>query len=237
MRSSRSSSDASVRSAMEVVDDYQIFVKLLSGESELLFHTHNGFSILINSPQPAIPLSIPSSTTITTLRQLLSIRTSLPPTSLRLVHAGKHLTTPSSANSTLSSLNVPPSATIDITLPLRGGAPKKIRCTHKDCKEPAQRIVGDCSFCNGHFCGRHRMLEDHKCTGLEDCKKESHERNADKLNSERTLVVKGIWLERWGRAFDPAKQFLFFLCYKSTLLILMIFSSKNKAKWGASGKS
>lgn len=205
MRSSRSSSDASVRSAMEVVDDYQIFVKLISGESEL-FHIHNicrggkkkypfpplfqDWVILI--PKSAIPLSIPSSTTITTLRQLLSIRTSLPPTSLRLVHAGKHLTTPSSANSTLSSLNVPPSATIDITLPLRGGAPKKIRCTHKDCKEPAQRIVGDCSFCNGHFCGRHRMLEDHKCTGLEDCKKESHERNADKLNSERTLVVKGI---------------------------------------------
>lgn len=50
MRSSRSSSDASVRSAMEVVDDYQIFVKLLSGESELLFHTHNVFSILINPP-------------------------------------------------------------------------------------------------------------------------------------------------------------------------------------------
>ena len=36
------------------------------------------------------------------------------------------------------------------------------------------------------------MLEDHKCAGLEDCKKESHERNADKLNSERTMVVKGI---------------------------------------------
>lgn len=70
--------------------------------------------------------------------------------------------------------------------------PKKIRCTHKDCKEPAQRIVGDCSFCNGHYCGKHRMLEDHKCTGLENCKKESHERNADKLNSERTMVVKGI---------------------------------------------
>lgn len=212
MRSSRSSSDASVRSAMmEVVDDYQIFVKLLSGESELFFcsllHKRSPESekkkkkvrmSQTNPPlPPAIPLSIPSSTTITTLRQLLSIRTSLPPTSLSLVHAGKHLTMASSANSTLSSLNVPPSATIDITLPLRGGvggAPKKkkIRCTHKDCKEPAQRIVGDCSFCSGHFCGRHRMLEDHKCTGLEDCKKESHARNADKLNSERTLVVKGI---------------------------------------------
>lgn len=36
------------------------------------------------------------------------------------------------------------------------------------------------------------MLEDHKCTGLEDCKKESHERNAVKLESERTQMVKGI---------------------------------------------
>lgn len=180
MRSSRSSSDASlrsnadsIRSTTEAVDNLSIFVKLLSGE--------------------VIPLSIPSSTTITTLRQLLSLRTSLPPASLRLVYAGKHLTTPSSANSTLSSLSISPLSVIDITLPLRGGMPpKKIRCTHKDCKEPAQRIVGDCSFCNGHYCGKHRMLEDHKCTGLEDCKKESHERNADKLNSERTMVVKGI---------------------------------------------
>lgn len=52
---------------------------------------------------------------------------------------------------------------------MRGGMPpKKIRCTHKECKEVAQRIVGDCGFCNGHFCGKHRLLEDHKCTGLED---------------------------------------------------------------------
>ena len=47
-------------------------------------------------------------------------------------------------------------------------APKKIRCNAKDCKEPAQRIVGDCSFCKGQFCGNHRLLEDHKCSGLED---------------------------------------------------------------------
>ena len=46
--------------------------------------------------------------------------------------------------------------------------PKKLRCTAKDCREPAQRIVGDCTFCNGHFCGKHRLLEDHKCSGLED---------------------------------------------------------------------
>lgn len=47
-------------------------------------------------------------------------------------------------------------------------AGKRIRCTAKECKEPAQRIVGDCTFCKGHFCGKHRLLEDHKCSGLED---------------------------------------------------------------------
>jgi hypothetical protein len=52
---------------------------------------------------------------------------------------------------------------------MRGGMPpKKLRCTFKDCREGAQRIIGDCGFCNGHFCGKHRLLEDHKCDGLED---------------------------------------------------------------------
>ncbi|KKA29648.1 hypothetical protein TD95_000699 [Thielaviopsis punctulata] len=45
---------------------------------------------------------------------------------------------------------------------------KKARCTFKQCREVAQRIVGDCGFCHGHFCGKHRLLEDHKCSGLED---------------------------------------------------------------------
>lgn len=71
-------------------------------------------------------------------------------------------------------------------------APSKPRCTFKECKGAAQRIVGDCAFCDGHYCAKHRLLEDHKCTGLEDCKKESHERNANQLNSERTQVIKGI---------------------------------------------
>jgi hypothetical protein len=45
---------------------------------------------------------------------------------------------------------------------------KKIKCTFKECTGAAQRIVGDCAFCNGHYCGKHRLLEDHKCDGLED---------------------------------------------------------------------
>jgi hypothetical protein len=48
------------------------------------------------------------------------------------------------------------------------------------------------------------LLEAHSCTGLEDCKKESHARNADKLNSERTVVVKEIGVKeaRWS---EPAE--------------------------------
>ena len=44
----------------------------------------------------------------------------------------------------------------------------KKRCTFKECQLTAQRIVGDCGFCQGHFCSKHRLLEDHKCEGLED---------------------------------------------------------------------
>lgn len=118
------------------------------------------------------------------------MRTHLPSTDLRLVHAGKHL---SAASSTLSDYAIAPNSTLHMALPLRGGMPpKKIRCSFKDCRDAAQRIVGDCGFCSGHFCGKHRLLEDHKCEGLEDCKKESHERNANKLNSERTVAIKGI---------------------------------------------
>lgn len=47
-------------------------------------------------------------------------------------------------------------------------APKKNRCNFKECPSAAQRIVGDCGFCQGHFCSKHRLLEDHKCEGLED---------------------------------------------------------------------
>lgn len=46
--------------------------------------------------------------------------------------------------------------------------PKKLRCSFEDCKAAAQRISGDCTFCQGHFCSNHRLLEDHKCQNLED---------------------------------------------------------------------
>ena len=134
-------------------------------------------------------MQIPESTTVATLRSLLALRTNLPSQDLRLVFAGKHLTSPSS---TLADYAISKESTLHLALPLRGGAPKKIKCQSKDCKDAAQRIVGDCGFCNGHFCGKHRMLESHACTGLEDCKEEEKRRNRERLESERTVAIKGI---------------------------------------------
>ncbi|KAL2264782.1 hypothetical protein VTJ83DRAFT_7292 [Remersonia thermophila] len=69
---------------------------------------------------------------------------------------------------------------------------KKVKCSFESCKSAAQRIVGDCSFCDGHFCSAHRLLEDHKCQNLEDCKREAFEQNLSQLNKERTQAIKTI---------------------------------------------
>ncbi|KAK3055930.1 hypothetical protein LTR09_003164 [Extremus antarcticus] len=163
------SSTSSRASSAAAGETMQIFVKNVAGDT---------FS-----------LTLPESTTVSTLRSLLALRTNLPESQLRLVYAGKHLSSPSEL---LTKYNISRESTLHMALPLRGGAPKKIRCNFKDCKDAAQRIVGDCGFCQGHFCGKHRMLESHNCTGLEDCKKEEKDRNKEKLESERTVAIKGI---------------------------------------------
>lgn len=148
----------------------QIFVKQLDGDT--------------------IALNVSPSLRVANLRALLSGRTSIPPADVRLVYAGKQLSQPAAS---LADYAVQREATLHLVLPLRGGAgARRQRCTFKNCKDAAQRIVGDCGFCSGHFCGKHRLLEDHKCAGLEDCKKESHDANANKLISERTTVIRGV---------------------------------------------
>lgn len=156
-----SSSPASRSVSPEVAETMQIFVKSVSGDRKL------PCSPLLKPPthtRPAIPITVPQNLSIRNLTTLLSIRTSLPPSDLRLVYAGKHL-----SSGTLEDYHIQREATLHLAGRVRGGMPpKKIKCSYKDCKDGAQRIIGDCGFCQGHYCGKHRLLEDHKCDGLED---------------------------------------------------------------------
>ncbi|EPQ67302.1 Bgt-548 [Blumeria graminis f. sp. tritici] len=131
--------------ASEHLSNIQIFIKNMTGDT--------------------IPLSVPTGLSIQNLTEILSVKTSRPETDLRLSYAGKHL----SPLHSLSTYNIRRESLLHLTSPIRGGMPpKKIRCSFKDCRDGVQRIVGDCGFCSGHFCGKHRLLEDHKCEGLED---------------------------------------------------------------------
>lgn len=67
---------------------------------------------------------------------------------------------------------------------------KKNRCYFHKCSSTSLKFIGDCQFCEGHFCSRHRLLENHACQGLKSCKEQMHQRNAEKLESEQTIVPK-----------------------------------------------
>lgn len=67
---------------------------------------------------------------------------------------------------------------------------KKNICFHPECTKSIAKFIGDCNFCNGHFCSGHRLMESHDCKGLATCKEQLHKRNADKLTKEQTIVSK-----------------------------------------------
>ncbi|CAB4256281.1 similar to Saccharomyces cerevisiae YOR052C Nuclear protein of unknown function [Maudiozyma barnettii] len=67
---------------------------------------------------------------------------------------------------------------------------RKNVCYMDNCSNAALKFIGDCNFCHGHYCSKHRIMENHKCTGLDSCKEQMHKRNADKLDREQTIIPK-----------------------------------------------
>lgn len=64
------------------------------------------------------------------------------------------------------------------------------KCFFPNCNSAALRMIGSCLDCNGNFCLKHRLMENHLCAGLSNCKKAAFNRNASKLHLEQTISQK-----------------------------------------------
>tara|TARA_B100001094_G_C17855399_1_gene634753 strand:+ start:69 stop:389 length:321 start_codon:yes stop_codon:yes gene_type:complete len=59
---------------------------------------------------------------------------------------------------------------------------KKPKCNVEGCKGRIVALVGHCKWCNLDFCQEHRIPEAHMCIKIDDCKKDSFDKN-QQLNS------------------------------------------------------
>ena len=66
----------------------------------------------------------------------------------------------------------------------------KNRCCIFNCNGRVVKIIGNCRWCSSKYCQKHRLPEDHSCSGLLDCKKQSFEKNAIQLGKNKCIASK-----------------------------------------------
>ncbi|KAG0671862.1 hypothetical protein C6P45_004737 [Maudiozyma exigua] len=99
-------------------------------------------------------------------------------------------TTPSVNKTTTKSGTSTVSTGKRVTKKISNKKKRKNVCYMDNCSNASLKFIGDCNFCHGHYCSKHRIMENHKCTGLNTCKEQMHKRNADKLDREQTIIPK-----------------------------------------------
>lgn len=214
--SASSNSISSSTSQQPSADMVQITVKVSGDKSKSSLVDECANSLTNNALLLGIQLNVSPEHTVANILEFLSASTTLP-AEAQLVLAGKQLDpattvselkleetsclnifSPSTRNSlepesqrqsTVSSTKATPTSSGTSTPKKKSNKP---RCSKEGCKTAAQPIVGDCGFCQKRFCGKHRMLESHNCAGLEDARQADKDRNAAKLEGERTVMLRGL---------------------------------------------
>ena len=64
------------------------------------------------------------------------------------------------------------------------------KCDLDGCNDRSVMLVGDCKWCKHHFCSRHRIPENHSCSGMQSCRQEAVNRVAERVLSERCAPTK-----------------------------------------------
>ena len=179
---------------MAVLD---ISIKSVSGTGKC-YRTH--FHSLLLTFDIAYTLQVDSTKTVGHIKTLLREQdSSIHPTASSLVYAGKSLDDAKTLeecdiinestlhyssgnnnnNNTLSVATVAPTEVNDTSISAvvakTTRKTRKQRCSAKNCISVPLRNVGDCSYCEGRFCSKHRLLEQHQCIGLKNCKEQLHE--------------------------------------------------------------
>lgn len=63
------------------------------------------------------------------------------------------------------------------------------KCNFKTCKK-ASVLIGDCKYCQGNFCNMHRIVEQHLCKNIQQCKVKALEKHTEKIMSGKCVGIK-----------------------------------------------
>jgi len=152
-----------------------------------------GGTILITVKTPtnkSVSLSLPDDATVELVKKSLQDSEGIAADSHRILAGeGKEL----EDGAKLADCGVLSGETLHVAAKVRdpvAPAPKKNVCAVGGCNAKVVKIVGQCRYCQGGYCAKHRLPEAHLCVEMQSCRQASHDKNAGKLLSERVATHK-----------------------------------------------